>query len=552
MSEVAPSVRADLSASRALRHADAGTAGEDGEVTRWETRVGDPGIAAGDNDRIPRIFLGTADLVVLGLALLAADRFAPAVQQLLLSSGLLDRLLPAMFRLPAMPRPELFPVLSEVIWLLATAAPATLVAIEILGGYGRLVRQSAVRVIATAIASQIVAVSFSALIVFALKLSSSSRVVIFTYALFSALGLLVYRGTIWGYQRRRLARGVYAKNILLVGQPRAVEWMVEHFRADVPESEFRLTGWLRVPAARDHLPERRRDDSLREITLEQLGDVHDLGDLLVHHPVHEVIAVQSSVDREWLRPVIDYCEYFRVRLRIVPEALILRNLRDLQLAFRGDPLRLPEVVLAPPHLDADVLFVKRLIDIVVSAVLLVLLAPLLLLIAIAIKLTTSRLPVFYPWRVVGLNGRPFTGYKFTTMVADADEQKQHLLARNEMQGPVFKLKDDPRVTPLGRFLRKFSLNELPQLWSVLKGDMSLVGPRPAFRHELDRYELWHKRKLCIKPGLTCLWQVSGRNRITDFNEWVRLDLEYIDRWSLWLDMRILARTAWAVVSGSGS
>ena len=138
------------------------------------------------------------------------------------------------------------------------------------------------------------------------------------------------------------------------------------------------------------------------------------------------------------------------------------------------------------------------------------------------------------------------------MVADADEQKLGLLALNEMEGPVFKLKLDPRITPLGHLLRKFSLNELPQLWSVLKGDMSLVGPRPAFRDELERYELWQKRKLSVKPGLTCLWQVSGRNRITNFDDWVRLDLEYIDRWSLWLDIRILARTVWAVVSGSGS
>jgi lipopolysaccharide/colanic/teichoic acid biosynthesis glycosyltransferase len=121
-----------------------------------------------------------------------------------------------------------------------------------------------------------------------------------------------------------------------------------------------------------------------------------------------------------------------------------------------------------------------------------------------------------------------------------------------MSGPVFKVKADPRVTPLGRFLRKYSLNELPQLWSVLRGDMSLVGPRPAFRHELDRYALWHKRKLCVKPGLTCLWQAGGRNSVSNFDDWVRMDLDYIDRWSLWLDCKILARTVWAVVSGTGS
>jgi lipopolysaccharide/colanic/teichoic acid biosynthesis glycosyltransferase len=154
--------------------------------------------------------------------------------------------------------------------------------------------------------------------------------------------------------------------------------------------------------------------------------------------------------------------------------------------------------------------------------------------------------------VAGYKGVEFTGYKFTTMWADADDRKAELLARNEMTGPVFKMKDDPRITPLGRLLRKYSLDELPQLWSVLKGDMSLVGPRPAFRHELERYELWQKRKLSVRPGMTCLWQVRGRNRISNFDDWVRLDLYYIDHWSLWLDFKILIWTALAVVKGTGS
>ena len=236
----------------------------------------------------------------------------------------------------------------------------------------------------------------------------------------------------------------------------------------------------------------------------------------------------------------------------MPEALLVNTLRDLKMVFRSEPLRLPEIVLEPPHYQSEALFLKRLIDIVGSALLLAVLSPLLLLVAIAIKLTTPRLPVFYPWRVIGLNGHPFTGYKFTTMVADAEHRLDELAARNEMLGPVFKLKADPRITPLGQWLRKYSINELPQLWSVLKGDMSLVGPRPAFRHELDRYVLWQKRKLCVKPGITCLWQISGRNQINDFDEWVRLDLEYIDRWSVSLDCRILVWTVWAVVNGSGS
>jgi len=220
--------------------------------------------------------------------------------------------------------------------------------------------------------------------------------------------------------------------------------------------------------------------------------------------------------------------------------------------YRHGPLNLPAVVLAQPHLNSEALFFKRLIDVFVSATLLVLLIPLFVLIAVAVKVTTPRLPVFYRWRVVGQKGVEFTGYKFTTMVADADDRKAELMSKNEMNGPVFKMKNDPRVTHLGRFLRKYSLNELPQLWSVLKGDMSLVGPHPAFRRELERYEFWHKRKLSIKPGITCLWQVRGRNKISNFDDWVKMDLEYIDNWSLWLDFKILLRTVWVVIAGTGS
>jgi lipopolysaccharide/colanic/teichoic acid biosynthesis glycosyltransferase len=201
------------------------------------------------------------------------------------------------------------------------------------------------------------------------------------------------------------------------------------------------------------------------------------------------------------------------------------------------------------HLPAA-LALKRLIDLILSALLLVALAPLFAAIALAVKLSSPG-PILYRWHVVGERGRTFTGYKFRTMVANADALKAALLPLNEMRGPVFKMRHDPRVTPLGRFLRKHSLDELPQLWSVLRGDTSLVGPRPAFASELARYESWQLRRLSARPGITCLWQVRGRNAVASFDEWVRMDLEYIDNWSLWLDFRILARTVWAVVAGTG-
>jgi lipopolysaccharide/colanic/teichoic acid biosynthesis glycosyltransferase len=189
-------------------------------------------------------------------------------------------------------------------------------------------------------------------------------------------------------------------------------------------------------------------------------------------------------------------------------------------------------------------------DIVGSAIAMIILSPLYLALTIAVKLSSSG-PVFYRWRVIGKGGRPFLGYKFRSMVVDADQLKSELEPLNEMDGPVFKLSNDPRVTPLGVWMRRHSLDELPQLYSVLKGDMSLVGPRPPLVTEYVRFTDFQKQKLTVKPGITCLWQINGRNEIKDFDDWVRLDLEYIRRWSPKLDLWILFKTLGEVFAGSG-
>jgi lipopolysaccharide/colanic/teichoic acid biosynthesis glycosyltransferase len=193
---------------------------------------------------------------------------------------------------------------------------------------------------------------------------------------------------------------------------------------------------------------------------------------------------------------------------------------------------------------------KRTLDLWLGMLLTVALLPLLIMLTLAVRLSSPG-PILYRWNVLGRYGRPFTGYKFRTMVENADTLKAQLMASNDMSGPVFKMTRDPRVTSIGRWLRKYSLDELPQLWSVIKGDMSLVGPRPTFRSEYERFELWQMRKLSVVPGITCLWQSSGRNAIRDFSEWARLDLEYIDHWSLWLDVKILVWTVRAVLGGTG-
>jgi len=193
---------------------------------------------------------------------------------------------------------------------------------------------------------------------------------------------------------------------------------------------------------------------------------------------------------------------------------------------------------------------KRALDLVGASIALVLSAPVMLLAALAIKIETHG-PVLYRSTRVGRGGKPFTFYKLRSMVNGADRHRHHLSHLNECDGPVFKISRDPRVTVVGRFLRTTSLDELPQLWNVLRGDMSLVGPRPPIPDEVSHYQPWQMRRLDVRPGLTCLWQISGRSRI-GFEEWMRLDLEYIQRRSFRLDFRILLRTIPAVISREGA
>jgi exopolysaccharide biosynthesis polyprenyl glycosylphosphotransferase len=284
-----------------------------------------------------------------------------------------------------------------------------------------------------------------------------------------------------------------------------------------------------------------------------LGTSETLRDYIFRNPVDTILVatpLSPELSKQLLEPALEIGLTVAVpkAVTISLDSSILEKAFTRQAPFLGTDSTLVTTV----RQRRGYVFVKRALDLLLSAGLLVLLAPLFLLLAAAIKLSSPQGPVFYPWRVLGKNAKPFVGYKFRTMVPDADELKQELLTFNEMQGPVFKMRNDPRVTRLGRFLRKFSLDELPQLYSVLKGDMSLVGPRPPSREEAERFEFWQRRKLSVTPGITCLWQVKGRNKIWSFDEWARLDLKYIESASLTLDMKILLLTIPAVLSGRGA
>ena len=280
--------------------------------------------------------------------------------------------------------------------------------------------------------------------------------------------------------------------------------------------------------------------------LEALGSLRDLPRVVESARVDQVFVVGTDWPGDELGRLADACEEVGVRFSLDAGFLGLGISRPQLDSFGGWTVlsfsAVPEASVA--------LVAKRVIDIAASGLALLALAPLFSVVALAIKLQ-DRGPVLFVQERSGLHGRPFPMLKFRTMVVDAEKRLAALQADNEMSGPVFKIKHDPRITAMGRLLRKTSIDELPQLYNVLRGDMSLVGPRPPIPAEVAKYARWQRRRLSMKPGITCIWQVSGRNNI-DFETWMRLDLQYIDNWSLGLDLSLLLRTLPVVLRGTGA
>jgi exopolysaccharide biosynthesis polyprenyl glycosylphosphotransferase len=271
-------------------------------------------------------------------------------------------------------------------------------------------------------------------------------------------------------------------------------------------------------------------------------------ELLHEHSASSVLISPKHTNLDRVENVIRLCETEGVEAWLIADFFATKIARASFDEMLGRPLM---VFSSTPETSWQML-AKQLLDFVGALVLLVVCSPILLGVALAIKLTSPG-PVMFRQQRSGLNGSPFSIYKFRTMVTNAEQFKHELAAMNEMSGPVFKVTNDPRVTRIGKWLRKSSLDELPQLFNVVRGEMSLVGPRPLPVDEVKRFnDLAHRRRLSVKPGITCLWQISGRNKIVDFKDWVRLDLQYIDNWSFWLDIVILLRTVPVVVLGTGA
>ena len=280
--------------------------------------------------------------------------------------------------------------------------------------------------------------------------------------------------------------------------------------------------------------------------LVRLGDIGEVGQVLARHNVDEVVIADPDFPEQHAIELVDQCHQRGVTVRIAPSTMELLVHRAEFVPGSAVPL----FELKPPVFEGFDFLVKRTFDVVVSVVLLVLLSPVMLVLAVAVGIS-SRGGILYKSLRPGIGGEPFACLKFRTMYSDADQRQNDLESLNEASGALFKIRHDPRMTPIGRFLRRYSLDELPQLFNVVAGQMSLVGPRPLPMRDYERLEDWHKKRYLVLPGITGLWQVSGRSEL-DFDDLVRLDFLYLERWSVGLDFSILLKTLPAVLTRHGA
>lgn len=373
---------------------------------------------------------------------------------------------------------------------------------------------------------------FTLSVLYFFKLEDVSRLFLALFFGLSAAGMVAVRLLRRWLMGRRNVDPVRRRHLVVVGSGEEAREVVDRL-AGWPGLGVSTVGYVAdSPAVLDGLP--------------RLGGLEDLPRVLHSHVVDDVAVCLPPSEWHKIDAIAATCavqgKTVRFPLRVGGFGVAageLERVGDLTfLTFTNTPTR--RLALAA----------KRVLDVVGSALVLLVLSPLLVVTAAAIRLVDGP-PVLFRQDRAGLGGRVFRCYKFRTMTPDAEQRKAELLSRNERRGPAFKVTDDPRVTRLGRFLRKWSIDELPQLFNVLRGDMSLVGPRPQPVPEAQAYDFWHRRRLSVKPGITGLWQISSRND-PDFDRWVKLDLEYIDNWSLWLDLKILAQTPLALVRMPGS
>jgi exopolysaccharide biosynthesis polyprenyl glycosylphosphotransferase len=419
------------------------------------------------------------------------------------------------------------PQFASCYWMIALALPLGPLALEYMGVYQTpppINRLKTVGRIAWAIFLVLVAI-FTCVVIFRIPQATISRTALGLFFLL-ALGMLTVRFYLFRFWlKQRGSRAHLRQYILLCGLQKDREIWKQRFLSQ-PGRDFEI----------------KAEFDLLEEGLERfIVTLHDEAVDIVVFSLEENVVPR-------IREALLACEAEGVEAWVSADFIQTLFTRVQFDKFAGQPLLIYRTT---PTISWE-LVAKRFIDVAGSFSLLVLTSPLILIIAILVRWTSPGPVIFWQNRS-GLHGRSFRMYKFRSMVTNAEQARAELESMNEMSGPVFKVKNDPRVTPLGRWLRRTSLDELPQLWNVLRGEMSLVGPRPLPLYETANFgDISQRRRMSVRPGLTCLWQVRGRNQITDFKDWVRLDLEYIDRWSLWLDIKILMRTVPVVLFGWGA
>lgn len=369
-------------------------------------------------------------------------------------------------------------------------------------------------------------------IAFVLKIVAYSRLVVVSFWVGGILvsGLLHFlKRLAFVYFARK---GIMTQNVLIVGAGNVGSTIAAEFTSN-PTLGYRVVGFVD-----DHM--KRHENGIPI-----LGKTTEVLSILKTQPVDEIIVTIPS-ERDMVNSFIRELRKFDVQIKIIPD---MYNLVTTSVEF-GQINALPYVTLVKTPMRGIGLFFKRSFDVIAAGIGLLIISPILLATAIAIKLD-SKGTVFYRQKRIGKNGQIFHMYKFRSMISNADELKATLEKQNEADGPVFKIKNDPRITRIGQFIRKYSIDELPQLLNVLKGDMSLVGPRPPVSSEVEKYGDWEWRRLEVLPGITGLWQVSGRSDLS-FQQWMNLDLYYIENWSFALDLKILLKTIPTVIKGEGA
>ncbi|HKS38660.1 MAG TPA: sugar transferase [Verrucomicrobiae bacterium] len=420
-------------------------------------------------------------------------------------------------------RPEI-PPFEDYAWFLVVIVPVTPLLLELQGFYNRPLvasrRQTIWQLFWASTWATIIVILASFL-----AREQPARAVIILFGAISLFLVMLKEELVRRWVESNIGQEQFKRRLLLVG----TEEDTRPLRKKLTESRREA---LEIIAEAD----------LSNMTIEGLL-------LLIHeHSVNGVILSAKHIYFGQVEKVIQACELEGVEVWLLADFFKTEISQTTMDEFQGRPML---VFRSTPEASWQALS-KQVVDIVGAAALLLFFSPFIVGAALMIRFTSPG-PVFFRQQRSGLNGRPFTMLKFRSMVTNAEQRKHEIAMLNEMSGPVFKVTNDPRITPIGRFLRKFSIDEFPQLLNVLRGEMSLVGPRPLPVDEVKRFDdLAHRRRLSVKPGITCLWQVSGRNNVKDFRDWVRLDLEYIDNWTIWLDFKILLRTIPVVLLGTGA